>query len=312
MLINKTVIVTALAVFATMLVPVSSAAAVPGGLLGEEESEGLSGEEESEGLSDEEESNNVTETRAVPIGELPADEGVLVATEYQGNRIAVSTQQETSFLWSDLQNDELAAARLLIGDNGAYGKRATSSNISADFLAVVSRDGFSVLVEIASADSASEYVFDLDLPDGSTLILTDEGSVDVLGNDRFTIGEFEVPWAVDAHGNPLSTHFKVDGDTITQVVEVDETTAYPVVADPHFTWGWFTGTVYFNKWETLVLCSGSLNTLRTLVIVPFWLPIVFAVAAVIFLYACTARLLDKCIKVKSTGSVLFYTGGYCT
>ena len=86
---------------------------------------------------------------------------------------------------------------------------------------------------------------------------------------------------------------KVDGNTITQIVETDETTAYPVVADPHFTWGWLTGTVYFNKWETLALCSGSFHTLNTLVILPFWLPILLAVAAAIFVFSCSARLLDK-------------------
>ena len=134
----------------------------------------------------------------------------------------------------------------------------------------------------------------------------------MLGNDRYTIGEFEAPWALDADGNTVPTHFEVDGDTITQIVETDETTAYPVVADPHFTWGWLSGTVYFNKWETLTLCSGSYNTLIALGILPFWLPILLAVAAVIFVYSCVARLLGMCIKVKSNGSVLYYTGGFCT
>ncbi len=164
MFVNKTVVVTAFAVFATMMVPVSSVAAVPGGLL------------------DEEEVSVVTETGtgSSVIGELPTDEGVFVATEYQGNRIAVSVEQQSDFSWTDLQNDELSATRLLIGDDSAYGRSAASSEKGANYTALVNSDGFSVLIEIISADSDNEYDFDIDLPDATTLILTDEGSVDCL------------------------------------------------------------------------------------------------------------------------------------
>lgn len=59
----------------------------------------------------------------------------------------------------------------------------------------------------------------------ATLILTDEGSVDVLGEDRYTLGAFDVPWAVDAIGADVPTRFEIDGNTITQIIETDATTA---------------------------------------------------------------------------------------
>lgn len=50
------------------------------------------------------------------------------------------------------------------------------------------------------------------------------------------VGMVEKPWAIDANGTPLETHFKVNGDQLTQVIATDENTTYPVVADPKIGW----------------------------------------------------------------------------
>ena len=134
----------------------------------------------------------------------------------------------------------------------------------------------------------------------------------MLGGNRYTIAAFEAPWAVDADGNDVPTHFEVDGNTLTQIVETDETTAYPVVADPDLTWGNVTGTANFDKWETVLLCGGSWHTLAAMAISAIWVPNLAVALAVMVGLACTARLLDKCIKVKSYGAVSIYSGGYCT
>ncbi len=39
-------------------------------------------------------------------------------------------------------------------------------------------------------------------------------------------------WAKDATGEPVATRYEVHGNTLTQVVEHDAATQYPVVADP--------------------------------------------------------------------------------
>lgn len=244
-------------------------------------------------------------------GELLVDGGI-VTSLYQGNRITVSADMNADWSWINLSQDELVAARTLIGDDSANGKRAASAEIGVHYLTLIGSDGFSVLIEVTSNDSDGVYTFDIGLPNGARLVLTDEGSVDVLGDNRYTLGTFETPWALDANGNNVPTQFKVDGNSITQTIETDENTIYPVVADPKFTWGWVTGTVYFNKWETMTLCSASLYTLQGLVVVPFWLPIITAVAASLFVISCIGRLTDMCVKVKSTRQILYYTGGYCT
>lgn len=51
---------------------------------------------------------------------------------------------------------------------------------------------------------------------------------------RVVVLSAEAPWARDASGRALPTHYEVDGGTVYQVVETDSTTQYPVVADPNW------------------------------------------------------------------------------
>ncbi|BAJ74497.1 hypothetical protein MTES_1533 [Microbacterium testaceum StLB037] len=46
----------------------------------------------------------------------------------------------------------------------------------------------------------------------------------------------DAPWATDATGASVPTHYEVRGDRLVQIVTPTASTAYPVVADP--TWGW--------------------------------------------------------------------------
>lgn len=45
------------------------------------------------------------------------------------------------------------------------------------------------------------------------------------------LASFAAPWSVDSNGNSLPTHYEVDGNTITQVVDTTGA-AFPVVSDP--------------------------------------------------------------------------------
>ena len=47
-------------------------------------------------------------------------------------------------------------------------------------------------------------------------------------------------WAVDANGAPVATHYEVVGGSISQVIDTNATTAFPVTADPevHPWWWW--------------------------------------------------------------------------
>ena len=245
-------------------------------------------------------------------GELFSNGRSLVATEFGGVRITVSAEGATSSPRFLLEGNALAAMRKAIGSDTAKVMRINDVGEGADYLASSDETGLSVLVEIASHESDHQHRFDIGLPEGGMLIPSEDGSIDVLGNDRYSIGTFEKPWALDANGNRIPTHYMVDGNSIIQVINADKSAAYPIIADPKFTWGIVTGTVYFNKQETGWLCALGRTALGWMVITGFWYPIIVAALLATSVSMCIAVLMDKCVKIKSTFAVRYYTGGYCT
>ncbi|PKQ31903.1 MAG: hypothetical protein CVT62_05810 [Actinobacteria bacterium HGW-Actinobacteria-2] len=71
------------------------------------------------------------------------------------------------------------------------------------------------------------------------------------------VGVIGVPWALDANGDPIATHYEVKGDILEQVVEVEARTKYPVTADPSISVGFFETSVSFSKSEVKSLASKS-------------------------------------------------------
>jgi hypothetical protein len=65
-------------------------------------------------------------------------------------------------------------------------------------------------------------------------------------------------WAVDANGEAVATHYEIDGTTLTQVVETNAQTAYPVVADPAWYWWVWTATSCAANLATFVFAAAKL------------------------------------------------------
>lgn len=212
---------------------------------------------------------------------------------------------------STLEGESLSDMRKLLDADDASAVRINDVAEGIDYVAATDSTGISVLIEIASRTSSHEHQFDIGLPAGARLFMSEDGSIDVLGDDRYSIGTFEAPWAIDANGNMIPTWYNIEGDTITQVVESNNSTVYPVIADPKFTWGWVTGTVYFNRQETGWLCASGRAALGWMAISGFWHPLLLTAVFIYSAYICLAVSLQKCVKVKSTGSVRHYSGGYC-
>lgn len=70
------------------------------------------------------------------------------------------------------------------------------------------------------------------------------------------IGVIEAPWAVDANGVQVPTHYEVRGPKLVQLIETDADTAFPVVADPTVKLRWYGVTVYLNRTETISALGG--------------------------------------------------------
>lgn len=86
------------------------------------------------------------------------------------------------------------------------------------------------ILEGPQSNHTLEYVFDA--PNATRVELSETGAVLAFGEDDLLIGGLARPWTVDATGADIETYFTVEGSAVWQHVVTDETTVYPVTADP--------------------------------------------------------------------------------
>ena len=97
------------------------------------------------------------------------------------------------------------------------------------------KDGsLQIATTIESASAPSSYRYELDVPPGSTLSPTGDGSVQIIASDGKFIAGVAAPWAKDATGKSIPTSYEIDGMSLIQIVEHKSAAnvTYPVVADP--------------------------------------------------------------------------------
>lgn len=70
---------------------------------------------------------------------------------------------------------------------------------------------------------------------GFTPHVNSDGSATFINQDGINV-PVDAPWAIDAAGEAVPTHYKVSNDELIQVVVPSASTQYPIVADP--TWRW--------------------------------------------------------------------------
>lgn len=129
----------------------------------------------------------------------------------------------------------------------------------ADFVVQSTEAGLRALVHIDSTRAPERFPFDLG-GDASDLRIQEDGSVLVLDTAGEAIAQVEVPWAVDAEGVHVPTHFEVEGATLVQVVEHrGGTYAYGVVVDPSVVW-WTKNIGICAAQIALILVPGKLAT----------------------------------------------------
>lgn len=103
-------------------------------------------------------------------------------------------------------------------------------------------DSVRTLITIENMRAPREYSFIFDLPENYSLVKDydyaddydeyDCGQVFVVNDKNETICTIDPAWAKDANGVDLESYYKIDGNTLTQVVCFNEKTVFPVVADP--------------------------------------------------------------------------------
>ncbi|MCD5348403.1 hypothetical protein [Agromyces sp. S2-1-8] len=123
-----------------------------------------------------------------------------------------------------------------------------SSGISS--VAVIKEDASVQVASTLDGPEASEripYELTSDVP--TTLQITDSGMVLQLDAQGELVGSVAPPWARDAAGRDVPTHFEVSGNELVQVVEHHMSGfEYPIVADPYAGKNLFGGMSYsFTK-----------------------------------------------------------------
>jgi hypothetical protein len=134
----------------------------------------------------------------------------------------------------DLPVGPLGAGGLLAGAAGAIlaDRRRRDGTHRGDINWGNGREQSLILLE--GPDSPREHRFDMDVPDGGQMVKNPDGSVDVLDADGNVVEHVKAPWAFDALGRPVETHFEVDNETgeLVQIVDPDRTSVLPILADP--------------------------------------------------------------------------------
>ncbi|WEK61714.1 MAG: hypothetical protein P0Y60_02815 [Candidatus Microbacterium colombiense] len=117
------------------------------------------------------------------------------------------------------------------------GEPLSSTEIDGTVLtSYASNLGIQTLIEIPNAAAPVEYAFPFEVSAGATLELQPDGSVFVNDESGLPTAMLDVPWALDAAGNRVSTSFRVEGTTVIQFVDTSAVSAFPVVADPDLWW----------------------------------------------------------------------------
>lgn len=104
----------------------------------------------------------------------------------------------------------------------------------ASSVPLVKDDGsVQILTIIDAAGAPEKYSYALEVPDGASLVVDEDGAVQITGADGKFIGGVAPAWAVDAKGAAVPTRFEVVGAMLTQVIDHrGGGFSYPIVADP--------------------------------------------------------------------------------
>lgn len=173
-------------------------------------------------------------------GLVKSEDGALELSSTSENKIEIIGKQNGG----SLQIDDSALSDLTLDDGTAL-----SDSISSDSVkyAITPFENGNVKVHSILQDKSAPETFSYTFPGVDAIILDEETGVAFLftqnGEDFELIGGIDKPWARDAHGVAVPTHFEVEGNVLTQVVEHKSGNyAYPIVADPSW-WdsikGWF-------------------------------------------------------------------------
>ncbi|WP_426705071.1 hypothetical protein [Corynebacterium auriscanis] len=144
---------------------------------------------------------------------------------------------------SEVSNAEYGSIKITgtsLGSKKNKGGRSVASEDDKGYSIQSNEKGesFSQVITIDSDESPDSYAFNFDLPEGFTLSEAPDGGAFFRMENGEAAGRIKAPWAVDANGKKVDTHFEVHDNHLVQKVDLSQNIAYPVTADPDGAWGW--------------------------------------------------------------------------
>ncbi|MGW9453242.1 hypothetical protein [Streptomyces sp. NPDC055632] len=129
--------------------------------------------------------------------------------------------------------EDSSRGRLVAPGTVAYGSATGSSNA----VQATEDGGARMLTVIAEPGAPTEYAYGISIEGGGRVVLTEDGGAAVLGSDGQPVSVVAAPWAKDAEGKAVPTHFTLRDGSLVQVVDHDRAgVVYPVTADPWWSW----------------------------------------------------------------------------
>jgi hypothetical protein len=233
-----------------------------------------------------------------------------------GSRTSVPAQAGQAA--TSLDRPQLAIAPRLNG-HGKAGRSGTTallgdSETSLKVAVQPLRGGVRILSVLKDSAAPSTTTYDVTLPEGAKMKLDSLGGAVVRENGK-TTSRFSAPWAIDAAGRSLPTHYTLSGNALTQLVDTRGAT-FPVVADPKWIWDFVTSGYYFDKQETstLAIVAGAAAGFATFAPPPFNI-LLQVYSMVLSLQAKLALNSGRCVYLDTAGLSHQYGGttaqGFC-
>jgi hypothetical protein len=148
------------------------------------------------------------------------------------------------------------------------GRRIVTGRNAFDLVTQVDDTGAPQFLAVLRSKSAPrDYTFRPTFGENTRVELRGNGGAAIFSADKKDAVEVAPPWAVDANGRSVPTHFEVRGAALVQVVDHRAGNfAYPIVADPKYKKRWFGagGELVFNIGETRAIAQNVQAVAATL------------------------------------------------
>lgn len=185
------------------------------------------------------------------VVEVPLSPDVASTMSLDGIEVAVSLP------FGDVAQDgELVDDGVVVVDNG---------NSSATVPVARQDGGLQILTVIEGPEAPTRYDYRLTLEGGGSAAMREDGAIFLADGEGAFAGVIAPAWAKDANGVVVRTWYEIEGTIITQVVEHDASTAYPVVADPWMGIQLFSGSRQ-GRWRGAPTYNASVTVAGLLVL----------------------------------------------